>query len=66
MATETEAEIVNLYHLAHTALAGEPGKEGRHARMMWASDEYAKAHPDTPPYRAYRMLSRALEHPIIG
>ncbi len=53
------AELVNLYHLARTALAGQG--DTRHARMIWASRAYAKEH-GTNETAAYKTLSRALEN----
>ena len=52
-----EVELVNLYHLARTALSGSD--DGRWARMNWAAKEYAKAR-DIPVVRAYKALDRAL------
>lgn len=53
-------ELVNLYHLAQTALARQENR-GRHARMIWASKAYAKAHGVTR-LGAYKALDRALVH----
>ena len=52
-------EIVNLYHLARTALSGQP--DGRYERMMWASREFHKAHPETSQTAAYKDLCGLLE-----
>ncbi|KKM78528.1 hypothetical protein LCGC14_1359130 [marine sediment metagenome] len=57
------AELANLYHLARTALAGEPIRrwdlEQRHARKIWASKQYAADH-GIGEGAAYKMLDRAL------
>ena len=51
-------ELVNLYHLARTALAGT-GKDTRYQRMLWASREYAKT-STISEMGAYKALDRAL------
>jgi hypothetical protein len=53
-----EIELVNLYHLARTALSGQD--DGRWARMHWAATEYAKTRPECPVGRAYKVLERSL------
>jgi hypothetical protein len=56
--TERErAELVNLYHLALTALAGR--RNGRWERMNWASIAFAREH-DLPVNRVYIALDHAL------
>lgn len=36
-------ELINLYHLARTALADKPVNERqKHGRMIWASEQLAK------------------------
>jgi hypothetical protein len=37
-------ELINLYHLARTALAGQPC--GRLERLQWAARTYAKEHAE--------------------
>lgn len=66
-----QAELVNLYHLAHTALAGQRdeigrSKDTRHNRMLWAAAEYSKAHPDIGQTAAYKALERCLASPWIN
>lgn len=49
--TESErAELANLYHAARIALHD---KSDRHARLMWAAQQFHKVHPDTPTAAAY-------------
>jgi hypothetical protein len=56
--TEAEQhELVNLYHLARTALAGT-GKSGKYQQMLWASREFSKAHPDVSSTTAYKHMDR--------
>ena len=59
-----QAELVNLYHLARAALAGKD--DSRHARMVWAAKEFAKAHSGWSSTVAYLNLEMALESPIIS
>lgn len=47
-------ELVNLYHLARTALASKP--HSRYDRLIWASGEFSKAHPEISPTAAYKDL----------
>lgn len=54
-------ELVNLYHLARIPLSGT-SKDTKHGRMLWASAEYAKLHPETSATAAYKRLDRALYH----
>lgn len=56
---EQENELVNLYHLARTPLSGT-GKDTRYNRMLWASREYEKTHPETSSTAAYKHLDRIL------
>ncbi|MDP2954027.1 MAG: hypothetical protein Q8O76_12015, partial [Chloroflexota bacterium] len=56
---EEQAELVNLYHLARTALADKKD-QGRWARMDWAAREFAKAHKDWTSTAAYLSLEMAL------
>lgn len=53
------AELVNLYHLARTALAGER-ERGRWARMNWAAVEFNKVHPEITIVAAYKDLDGLL------
>jgi len=64
-------DIVNLYHLARTALAGAPGTAQSHIqslcmctrydRMIWAVREFHKANPDISETAAYKDLCGLLE-----
>ncbi len=55
------AELVNLYHLARTALAGKPhAEQSRHYRITWAAAEFAKKHPEIPPGGIYKDLTNLL------
>lgn len=61
IARDGAAELVNLYHLARTALAGRPGTvPSTYDRMLWASDAYAREHPGVSKGHAYKALDRAL------
>ena len=51
------AELSNLYHLARTALSGSE-KDTIHGRMVWASNEYSKLHPEVVSTAAYKALDR--------
>lgn len=53
------AELVNLYHLARTALSGKD--DSRYQRMLWASREFHKANPTISETAAYKDLSNGLE-----
>jgi len=53
--TEAEVELVNLYHLARTAL----DRPDVHDRMVWAANAYGREH-SVPAIRAYKSLDRAL------
>lgn len=57
--SEHSAELVNLYHLARTALAGE--KCGRYERMLWASGAFSKEHPAVTATGAYKDLNGLLQ-----
>jgi len=50
--------LINLYHLARTALAGD--RDGRSERMCWASKWFAKEHPDVTQTGAYKDLDGLL------
>jgi hypothetical protein len=54
------AELVNLYHLARTALSGGPC--GRWERMNWAANEFHKKYPAIGATAAYKDLSAQLEN----
>lgn len=48
-------ELINLYHLARTALAGN-GVVTSYDRMVWASGYFAKEHSDVSSTGAYKDL----------
>jgi hypothetical protein len=52
------ADIVNLYHLARTALSGQD--DSRYQRMLWAAKEFHKEHPEISETAAYKDLSAML------
>lgn len=55
-----ELELIELYHLAPTALAYT--LPTRWQKMDWAARAYAKEHPDRMTVnRAYRILSEVIE-----
>ena len=58
MARDTENELMDLWHLARTALAGTGKESSGYERALWASAQYAKAHPETSSLAAYKMLDR--------
>ncbi len=47
-------ELVNLYHLARTALSGQSCS--KYDRMIWASSEFHKLHPEVSATAAYKDL----------
>ena len=47
-------ELINLYHLARTALSGQPA--GKYERMRWASRQFAKEHNYVTSTGAYKDL----------
>lgn len=53
------AELVNLYHLARTALSGKD--DSRYQRKLWAAKEFHKANPSISETAAYKDLSNSLE-----
>jgi hypothetical protein len=56
------SELINLYHLARTALADKPlAEQGKYHRMIWATKEWAKVHTYTSATGAYKDLSANLE-----
>lgn len=52
-------ELINLYHLARTALSGQD--DSKYARMLWATREWAKVHTYTSATGAYKDLSANLQ-----
>jgi len=63
-------ELVSLYHLARTALAGQRDARGvsrdtRHNRQLWAAAEYSKGHPKISQTAAYKALDRLLTRPWL-
>ena len=53
-----DAELVNLYHLAKTALSGQD--DSKWARMCWAAREYHKKYPEILSLHAYLRLEEKL------
>lgn len=51
---ENANELINLFHLAKVPLSG--GDNSRWARMVWASKEFSKAHPEVSSTAAYKDL----------
>lgn len=51
-------ELVNLYHLARTALSGQ--RCGRYERLCWAAAEFHKINPAISVTAAYKDLSNSL------
>ena len=51
-------ELINLYHLARTALSGRAC--GRWERMSYAAKEFSKAHPEVSETAAYKDLDGLL------
>jgi hypothetical protein len=51
-------ELINLYHLARTALSG--GDCSKHARMVWACKQWAKQHTYITETGAYKDLDGML------
>ena len=47
-------ELMDLFHLARTALSG--GDASNYNRMLWASKEFSKAHPEVSSTAAYKDL----------
>lgn len=52
---DQSAELMNLYHLARVPLSGT-GKDTPYERMLWASKEFAKLHPEVSSTGAYKDL----------
>jgi hypothetical protein len=61
------AELANLWHLSKTALALDPKRRSsEYERQLWASEEYAKAHPGCSPTSAYKELDRQMAWREVG
>lgn len=59
---EDIGKIVQLYHLARTALSGKThAEQSPYHRMLWASKQYALAHPSISETAAYKDLSGLLD-----
>lgn len=54
--TYLESRLSELWHISRTACA-QTGLQ-RHPRLLWASAEYAKEHPDASSTGAYKALER--------
>ena len=52
------AALINLCHLARTALAGD--RDGRLERMCWAAKWFSKEHPEVTFMGAYKDLDGLL------
>lgn len=53
-------ELVNLYHLAQSALCRLDHVPTAYERMCWAAREFHKEHLAIPAARAYKALCSAL------
>ena len=53
-----EGELINLYHLARTALSGQSCT--RYDRMLWASNAFHVDHPEVSATGAYKDLDGLL------
>ena len=53
------AQLVNLYHLARTALSGQD--DSPYQRMIWASQEFHRQHPKVSENGAYKDLCGLLD-----
>lgn len=59
---EDSAKLVNLYHLARTALCREPmDRQTPYFRMLWASREYARGSNSVSETAAYKDLCGLLD-----
>lgn len=59
---EDTFKLVNLYHLARTALAGNPTSEQTpYFRMLWASKAYARGSNSVSEAGAYKDLCGLLD-----
>lgn len=56
---EDRFKLVNLYHLARTALSGKAS--GPYERMQWASKEYARGSNSASETGAYKDLCGLLD-----
>lgn len=55
-------KIVRLYHLARTALSDQPlNRQTPYDRMIWASAEYHREHPEISKTAAYKDLCGLLD-----
>ena len=54
------AELVELYHLARTALNGGRGAE-RHERLTWALKQFSEANPSLSAGKVYKDLYGATQ-----
>jgi hypothetical protein len=52
-------ELLNLFHLGKVALAGQD--DSRYNRMVWASKEFNKIHPEISATAAYKDLEVGLD-----
>ena len=57
--TNKSADLVNLYHLARTALSGQD--DSPYQCMLWASGEFHKANPNVSATGAYKDLCGLLD-----
>ena len=57
---EHVAELVNLYHLARTALAGSNEANSKYARRVWAARAFHGEHPEVSATAAYKDLEGLL------
>lgn len=55
---ENKHELINLYHLARTALAGK--SPTRYERMVWAADQFSKRYSYVNSAGAYKDLDGML------
>lgn len=51
-------ELINLFHLSKCPLSGT--SPSRYDRVLWASSEFHKAHPEVSSTAAYKDLDGAL------
>jgi hypothetical protein len=61
IAQRDASELVNLYHLARVPLSGTKYHgSGSYERMLWASGQFAKLHPEVTASGAYKDLDGLL------